>query len=236
MSEGAAGGTGGVEARGLVRSFRRDGRELRVLDGAELSIAPGEVVALFGESGSGKSTLLSILGGLDDGFAGSVRLSGVELSGLAEPERSRLRARTVGFVFQDHNLLPRLTVSENLLLPFAFRRGERPGPEAASEALESVGIAPLARERAARLSGGERQRAAVARALVTRPRLLLCDEPTGSLDGANGRRVAELLVSLARGRGVAVLVASHDPSLWRGADRALELSGGRLQARLAGAA
>ncbi|MHB1846094.1 MAG: ATP-binding cassette domain-containing protein, partial [Deltaproteobacteria bacterium] len=110
-----------IAAAGVVRSYLRGGRELRVLDGVELAIAEGETVLLQGESGSGKTTLLSILGGLDAGFSGSVRLCDVELSGLREPARSRLRARTVGFVFQDHNLLPKLTALENLRLPFAFR-------------------------------------------------------------------------------------------------------------------
>lgn len=228
MKGEAAMGAPLLEARGLSKSHRDGAAEAWILRGVELSLAAGELVALFGRSGSGKTTLLSILGGLDRDCGGSVAIEGVELGALSERERSRLRASTVGFIFQDHNLLPRMTALENVLLPSIFRPPRADSRRKALDALERVGLAPLAHARSERLSGGESQRVAIARALFCEPRILLCDEPTGSLDEESARGIALLFQALRRDRLMAVLVASHDRVLWAGADRSLSLSGGQL--------
>ncbi len=215
-----------LEAVGIGKLHADGGRRVRALDGASLSVAPGELVVIAGRSGAGKSTLLSILGGLDARYEGEVRVEGVRLSDLDERGRARLRARSLGFVFQGRQLFPRRTVLENVMLPGLFAPGA--GEARARELLERVGLGPLAGARAGGLSGGESQRVAIARALFLGPRLLLCDEPTGNLDEESAVEIAALFRRLAREGSLAVVVASHDPELWEGASRRLTLVDGRL--------
>jgi ABC-type lipoprotein export system ATPase subunit len=223
-----------IDVRGLRKSFRDGDREARIFDGLDLAVGEGELVVVTGRSGAGKSTLLSILGALDDRYEGTVRIGGEELRPLGERARSRLRATRLGFVFQAHNLLPRMTALENVLLPAMFCPGPRPPPARALDLLEQVGLAAVARSRASLLSGGESQRVAIARALLLAPPLLLCDEPTGNLDEETAVDVARLFMTLQRERKLTLLIASHDPGLWSSAIRVLKLASGQL-APVAGA-
>jgi len=217
-----------IELRSVGRRFG----SRSVLEGIDLTVAEGQRVALRGRSGSGKTTLLNIIGGLDAGYSGELRVGGQELRQLGERGRARYRAGTVAFVFQRANLIGRLSLLDNVLLPDLFRSGA--GRRAGSvrgralAALDAVGLAPLARVEARQLSGGEAQRAALARALFAEPRILLCDEPTGSLDEESARSVAEILAGLRRERELTVIVATHDPLLFESADLQVLLAGGRL--------
>ncbi len=223
---------GAIEVRGLRKSFQHGGVSTRILDQLELVVGHGELVVVTGRSGSGKSTLLSILGALDTVYEGTVRIEGADLRALGERARAQLRATQLGFVFQGHNLLPRMTALQNVLLPAVFAPGPPPPESRALEALEQVGLTGVAHARASVLSGGESQRVAIARALLLGPRLLLCDEPTGSLDEETAAQVARLFVSLQRERKLTLLVASHDPGLWSGANRILRLVAGKLSPAL----
>lgn len=201
---------------------RHPGAERVVLDGVDLTVAAGEAVAILGPSGSGKSTLLHCLGTLDRPDAGSVSVDGEDVLALAGAALRRFRAVRLGLVFQEHHLLPHLSALENVLVA--------PGatPAAAAALLARLGLAARAEAFPARLSGGERQRVAVARALVNRPRLLLCDEPTGSLDRATAALVAGELLALAAEAGAAVVIATHDAALGERCARRLHLVDGRL--------
>ncbi len=190
-----------LEAEGVVREFREGTSTLRVLDGLDLRLQRGECVAIVGASGSGKTTLLQILGGLDRPTLGSVRIEGRDLHALNEIERSALRNRTIGFIYQFHHLLPEFSALENVAMPLLVRRMATAEAKAqASAILEEVGLGSRLSHRPHQLSGGERQRAAVARALVTEPALVLADEPTGNLDGRNAEQVFELMLRLNRDR------------------------------------
>jgi putative ABC transport system ATP-binding protein len=218
-----------VEARALSKSYREADSEHPVLTGVELTIHPGEFVVLLGKSGSGKSTLLNLISGMDVATSGEVRLVGKPLHALTEEERTQLRRRYIGFVFQSFNLLPTLTVEENVLLPLELNGApERKSRETVRQLLERVGLAERRQQYPDRLSGGEQQRVAVARALAHRPLLLLADEPTGNLDAETGRQVLDLFEELARESGHAVLVATHDREMVSRADRVLQLLQGRL--------
>ncbi|MDE2881517.1 MAG: ATP-binding cassette domain-containing protein [Acidobacteriota bacterium] len=219
------------------RYSQADGSELTVLDSVSLAIEPGETVSIAGRSGSGKSTLLHVAAGIEVPSEGAVRLGGRDLAGLPDAERSRLRGRSVGLVFQFFHLVPYLTVRENVLLPARIARvrevrGTKGDPRevdaAADRLLAAVGLEGRAREPARRLSGGEMQRTAIARALLLRPALLLADEPTGNLDARGAGAVADLLFRLVRDRGAGLLLATHDPELAARADTRLRLRGGRL--------
>ncbi|MHB8417113.1 MAG: ABC transporter ATP-binding protein [Myxococcales bacterium] len=219
-----------IRVLGLVKTHRDGARETRVLDGIDLAVAEGELVVLTGRSGAGKTTLLAILGGLDSRYQGSVRVGGVDLASVGERGRSQFRASRLGFVFQAHNLLPRLSAVENVRLPALFSRLPAPPAARAQAALAAVGLEALASAPSEHLSGGESQRVAIARALFLEPRLLLCDEPTGNLDEETAATIAALFFRLRSERRLTVLIASHDPGLWAGADRTLRLEGGRLSA------
>ncbi len=203
-----------------------DGRG-RVLRGVSLSVRPGETVSIVGPSGSGKSTLLNIIGSLDKPTSGSVRLGDVDVAALEGGPLAAFRACQVGFVFQDHHLLPQLSAMENVLLPsLAARRGD--ALPKARELLDRVGLLGHADSLPTRMSGGERQRVAVARAMVNDPALLLCDEPTGNLDRDAGEGVVDLFLELARANGTTVVMVTHNLDFARRFDRCVELRDGRV--------
>lgn len=205
--------------------------EVVVLDGADLTLAAGEVVALVAPSGAGKSTLLHIAGLLDTPDTGAVSLGGVAVPTRDDGRRTALRRETIGFVYQFHHLLPEFSAVENVSLPqraAGVRRAE--ARDRAVELLDAVGLAHRLDHRPAELSGGEQQRVAFARALANRPRLLLADEPTGNLDPETSRRVFDMLLALVRRTGLAALVATHNPDLAARMDRIVQLQAGRLTA------
>ncbi|HYF00736.1 MAG TPA: ABC transporter ATP-binding protein [Planctomycetota bacterium] len=217
-----------VETIGVTKVYGGPGAETRVLDGVDLRIAAGESVAIVGPSGCGKSTLLNILGTLDRPTSGRVMLDGRELTALDGADLAEVRARTVGFVFQLHHLLPQCSILENVLVPALAADGAAKAEARARTLLERVGLTPRLDHRPGQLSGGECQRAAVVRALINRPRLLLADEPTGSLDRAGAERLADLLRELNREEGVALVAVTHAPRLAERMGRVLELRDGRL--------
>ena len=221
-----------IEARLVVdhvdKEFELGAERVTVLDGASVRIAPGEAMAITGPSGSGKSTLLHIMGTLEAPTSGTVTIGGEDPFRLSEPELAHFRNRVVGFVFQDHYLLPQYTVLENVLVPTLAFPGEDAGDEAwARELLDRVGLGRRLGHRPAELSGGERQRTAVARALVNRPGLLLCDEPTGNLDRASAEAVADLLFELHDATGTVMVVVTHSLELAERFGRRAELVDGR---------
>jgi lipoprotein-releasing system ATP-binding protein len=231
MTEDTAASSGVVlTAQGVTRAFHEGTTTLEVLRGLDVEVVAGERLGIIGASGSGKTTLLQILGGLDRPDAGTVAIDGRDLHGLSEPERGQLRNRTIGFVYQFHHLLAEFSAQENVAMPLLVRR--MPASEAARRAaalLGRVGLAERLRHRPHQLSGGERQRAAVARALVSAPRLVLADEPTGNLDGRNAEQVFALMLELNRELGTSLVVVTHDARLAARMDRVLELDQGRLR-------
>ena len=218
-----------LSCHGLVRHFREQGRVLEVLRGVDLEIATGERLAVVGASGSGKTTLLQLLGGLDTPTRGWVELNGRNFSAMRPAERGSRRNRHIGFVYQFHHLLPEFSAVENVAMPLLIRRsGTSDALANARELLEQVGLGERLSHRPAKLSGGERQRVAVARALITRPSVVLADEPTGNLDPESGEQVFELLLELNRDTGTALVVVTHDFKRARRMDRVLALRDGRL--------
>jgi putative ABC transport system ATP-binding protein len=211
------------------------GQDVHALRGIDLEIGRGQFVAIMGPSGSGKTTLLEILGCLSQPSAGTYRFAGTALGDFGETDLARLRGRDIGFIFQAFNLLPRLSLAENVQLPLVYQRVPRAERRArALEALARVGLEQRARHRPSHVSGGERQRAAIARALVTRPTLLLGDEPTGNLDSDTGRGILELLAAIHR-EGATVVVVTHDASIAERAGRQLRIRDGRIEADTGGA-
>jgi putative ABC transport system ATP-binding protein len=219
-----------VRIRDLVKEYRRGAEAVRVLDGLSLDIAQGDFVALMGPSGSGKSTLLNLIGGLDRPTSGSLEVDGLHIDQLTEGSLGRWRADHVGFVFQMYNLLPVLSAERNVELPLLLKdmsRDERAARTAAALAL--VGLSDRARHRPRELSGGQEQRVGIARAIVTDPTLLLCDEPTGDLDRKSGDEVLDLLQALNREQGKTIVMVTHDPHAAERAHRCVHLDKGLLR-------
>lgn len=211
--------------------FTQGDRALNVLDGASLDIAAGEVVALVGPSGSGKSTLLHIAGLLEKPDSGTISLRGEAIAQNDDAARTALRRAHIGFVYQFHNLLPEFTARENIAMPLRLNgQGRKEAEAQAAALLATLGLAERATHLPSQLSGGEQQRVAIARALAAQPTLILADEPTGSLDGQAGDKVADLLFAEARKQGTAVLLATHDMELAARADRIVKLKDGKIVA------
>lgn len=216
--------------RGLVRHFDEGGRVLEVLNGVDLSVGPGETLAIVGASGSGKTTLLQLLGGLDRPTAGEVRIQGQDLASLSNADCGRVRNRFLGFVYQFHHLLPEFTAVENVVMPLLLRRDSLAEIRSRAERLlERVGLGDRLRHRPGELSGGERQRVAVARALVTEPAVVLADEPTGNLDHRSGLLTLELMLELNAETGTSLVIVTHSDEIAGRMSRVLELEGGLLR-------
>jgi ABC-type lipoprotein export system ATPase subunit len=217
-----------IDTRRLGKHYLAGTRRIQALNGISLSIREGEMTAIMGPSGSGKSTLLHLLGCLDRPSSGSYWFAGVPVNDLKEQALARLRRRHIGFVFQNFNLLPRLSAEDNVALPLLYAGLSRGEANArARDVLERVGLTDRRRQRAASLSGGEQQRVAIARGLVASPKLLLADEPTGALDSRNGRLVLQLLKDL-NGTGITVLLVTHDRAVADIAEHLIRLKDGRL--------
>ena len=222
--------TPAIATEAVVRHYTMGTTAIRAVDGISLTVAPGEFVALLGASGSGKSSLLNLIAGLDRPTSGRIVVESSDLGTLSRNELSRYRLRTVGMVFQAFNLIPTMTLAENVELPMRFAEVDRSARAGlVSEALDRVGLGGRAAHRPSEMSGGEQQRAALARALVNRPRLLLADEPTGNLDSKTGTEIMELIRGLNRSLGMTVVLVTHERALAdRYAQRLIFLADGKL--------
>jgi lipoprotein-releasing system ATP-binding protein len=219
-----------VRLTDLTRRFQQGGVRIDVLRGVNLSVAPGEIVALLGPSGSGKSTLLQAVGLLEGGFGGRIEIAGTDATSLPGDARTALRRERIGFVYQFHHLLPDFNALENVVLPQLIAGTDRgAAAQRASELLGALGLAERLDHRPSQLSGGEQQRVAVARALANKPALVLADEPTGNLDEATADKVLAQFLELVRGQGSATLVATHNERLAARMDRVVRLHEGVLQ-------
>jgi len=219
-----------LDCRGVVRLFNEGASTLVVLNGVDLQVQPAERVAIIGTSGSGKTTLLQIMGGLDEPDEGKVFINGEAMHGTDEAAKGDLRNRNVGFIYQFHHLLPEFTAEENVAMPLMIRREPKAAAiDQARELLGRVGLGERLHHKPGELSGGERQRAAVARALITRPQLVLADEPTGNLDAGNGEHVLNLMLELNQELKTSLVIVTHDHSIAKRMDRILVLEDGVLK-------
>ena len=220
-----------IEFRQVAKVYGAGLAAVKALDGVDLTIRPGEFVAVMGPSGSGKSTAMNILGCLDTPSAGSYRFRGIPVESLDRNQRALLRRHYLGFVFQGFNLLNRTTALENVELPLIYRHTPRAERHArARQALERVGLSGWERHTPGELSGGQQQRVAIARAIVTQPSLLLADEPTGNLDTARSHEIMDLLTGLNRDQGITVLMVTHEPEMAEYAHRVIHFRDGRIAA------
>lgn len=220
-----------IEVRQLSKTYETPGENIRVLEGLDLSLAAGETAAIIGPSGCGKSTLLNLLGALDRPTSGTIKIGDQDISTLSEEQAATFRNHSLGFIFQQQHLLPQLTVLENVLVPRLAGDWQEPAAETeqrARQLLEKVGLAQRLDHLPWQLSGGEKLRSAVARALINRPKLILADEPTGSLDPASTDTVADLLLDLNRDQGVTLIVVTHNADLARRMAKTFELRAGKL--------
>ncbi|MBZ6378609.1 ABC transporter [Pacificimonas flava] len=218
-----------LDVTGLSRSFTQGGTTIEVLRGVDLSVGPGEIVALLGPSGSGKSTMLQAIGLLEGGFQGTIRIAGEAVEAANSSRRTEVRRDRLGFVYQFHHLLPDFTAEENVVMPQLIAGTARAAAlDKARRLLTELGLGERLTHRPSQLSGGEQQRVAVARALANEPVLVLADEPTGNLDEATSERVLAEFLRVVRGHGSAALIATHNRELARQMDRIVELHEGQL--------
>jgi len=218
-------------ARNIEKRFHSGAGELTILDGASLELTSGESLAIMGPSGSGKSTLLNIIGTLETPTGGEVVIDGCDPFALSETDLARFRNQTIGFVFQEHHLLPQCSVLENVLLPTLADPDSPDAEQRARELLDRVGLADRLDHRPAQLSGGERQRVAIARALINNPSVLLADEPTGNLDVKTAETIADLLTEIHHGENTILIVVTHSQKLANRYDRCVELVAGKLESK-----
>jgi lipoprotein-releasing system ATP-binding protein len=218
-----------LKLSGIHHTFHQAGEALHILQGVNLAVAPGEIVALIGASGAGKSTLLHITGLLERASSGEVTLDGRDCSGLSENDRTLMRRNLLGFVYQAHHLLPEFSALENVMMPLLISgKPEDVAKKRALELLDRVGLSKRSTHRPSQLSGGEQQRVAIVRALANRPKVLLADEPTGNLDEHTAAHVVSELLTVVREQGVAALIATHNKDLAARMDRCVMLTEGRL--------
>ncbi|VAW48169.1 ABC transporter ATP-binding protein [hydrothermal vent metagenome] len=215
-----------LEAKNIYKSFQLEQDQIEVLKDINLSVHPGEFVAIMGKSGSGKSTLLSLLAGLDHPTAGQIKLNGDDLTHMSEEQLALKRQSDIGFVFQSFHLIPTLSVRENIEFPLSIARQQNPAR--VDELLDAVELTHRAMSFPHQLSGGEKQRTAIARALVAKPQILFADEPTGNLDEKTADQVMQLLLNLQQAFNTALVIVTHDPSLAKLADRTITIVDGRL--------
>jgi len=217
-----------LKLSGVYKTLKSGDRVLEVLKPVDLTVEPGQVLAIMGPSGSGKSTLLGLIAGLDAPSGGSIQIDGDEITGLSEDQLAVLRGRKVGIIFQSFNLIPNLTAEENIALPLELSGVDGDPAARARDLLSEVGLSERGHHYPVQLSGGEQQRVAIARAFAPRPALLLADEPTGNLDSATGDRIVELMLRLNREQGTTMVLVTHDPDLAQQADRIVHLRDGHI--------
>jgi len=216
-----------ISGRGLCRYYQRGSETVRALDGVDIDVRSGEAVCILGPSGSGKTTLINLLSALDAPTAGTLTIDGRRVDGLPEHELVNIRRGTLGYVFQKFHLIPTLTVAENVALPLLFL-GKKPDPDGLARVLHSVGLADRSSHLPKELSGGQMQRVAIGRALITRPRVLIADEPTGNLDRQTGEAIFDLFIKAVREEGVTLVLTTHNLALAARCDRMVTLEDGKV--------